>query len=249
MKMKKLLMMLVVFMAVNAHANPCIDSMDKRIEKNNLNLNACELTTKDIPKILSFLSLHPSIQSLDLSKNRIDDAGVIELVENNSIKTLDLSENKIDEAGLIALAHSQSLINLTLKSVFISNRAAEEFGENTALDSLAMTSDDIQDVVSSVRLLARNHKLSQLDLSGKACRGGGIGEHGAIALAKNKTLTKLILSCNGIGDMGGNALAQSKTIRYLEIEYNFLNKWSISALQHNPNITFLHIGKQNVIKK
>ena len=71
-----------------------------------------------------------------------------------------------------------------------------------------------------------------------------MGDLGSIALALNKTLSELFLSCNEISDEGAIALAQNQTLKTLNLNYNYIQKRGEDALIKNKIFQSIFISPQ-----
>ena len=168
----------------------------------------CNSEDKDINAIATSLKKHPTLESLDLSKNCIgkgaDNIG--SAIKDNT----KLTELKLDSCGMGADGVSSILEALT---------------QNKTLKTISLSNNDIKTknnkkiAIALSKLLEKNTTLQNLDLS-----SNGIDDSGVIALAsglaKNKTLVTLNLDANVIEIDGAKALIEAlKTNNTLEKLY------------------------------
>lgn len=114
--MKKMLTFcgLVTLLVSNVHAiNRCLELIDKRVSQEHLNLVHCELSKKDMPMLLSYLSAHPHIKSLDLSDNEIGSA-VGDFAQNTTLVSLNVSKNKLRPEDVIGFVNNNTLTSLDI---------------------------------------------------------------------------------------------------------------------------------------
>ena len=141
---------------------------------------------------------------------------------NTRITTLDLQYNFIKDDVVIALVGINSLIDLNLGSNLI--------GDTSAIQ------------------LAKMHNLKKLNLSNESSfkyntkMANHIGNAGAIALAKNKTLIDLDLRFNQVGNEGAIELAKNKILKKLQLHGNELIEIE-GILALATNITLLNSEK------
>src|SRR6188508_1602423 len=83
-------------------------------KEDSLDLSRQDLTDDDMPDLLRALSNNTSIKHLNLSTNKIGNAGAANLAERLTLTSLDLERNAIGDAGVIALSENQSLASLNL---------------------------------------------------------------------------------------------------------------------------------------
>ena len=85
-------------------ANRCLEMIDKRVEKDKLDLSWCKIKTEDVSAVLSYLAKHSNIKSLDFSGNFIGSSAIISLAKNTTLTTLNVSNNEANVEGAKALA-------------------------------------------------------------------------------------------------------------------------------------------------
>jgi Leucine-rich repeat (LRR) protein len=102
------------------------------------------------------------------------------------------------------------------------------------LGSLHLTDEDIYDLVDA---LEKNTSIKSLDLSQNE-----IGNGGAIALARIKTLSFLNLGGNkDIRDEGAKALSENETLNYLDLRLSGIGNSGAAAFAKNQSLTSLNL--------
>jgi Leucine-rich repeat (LRR) protein len=132
---------------------------------------------------------------LDLKNLNIGDKGAEIFVDGPSnfpnLTSLDLGDNSIGDEGDICLSATPFLENLT---------------------SLGLGGNSIED--KEAIALARHPNLTSLSINhNKSINHHNIGLTGAQALAKNKTLTALIMRWNKAEDEGAEAFSTNTTLK------------------------------------
>jgi Leucine-rich repeat (LRR) protein len=205
------------------------------------------LSDNDAVDIARALAGNTTLQTIDLTNNRIGDEGAIALAGNTTLQTLDLTNNRIGYEGARALADNKTLQTLNLDSNEIGDEGAIALAGNTTLQTLNLSDNKIGD--EGARVLANNTTLQTLNLAynkigeiALAALAGNttlqtlnllghrIGDEGAIALAGNTTLQTLNLPFNEIGDEGARALAGNRTLQNLDLYGNEIRDEGAIAL-------------------
>jgi hypothetical protein len=97
----------------------------KLTEKIKRRIMACESSTfelcanlhdEDIPELVEILQKKPNIQYLDLSSNKIEQAGAINLSQLKHLIYLDISSNNITNEAVLELLLNENLISLNCSS-------------------------------------------------------------------------------------------------------------------------------------
>ncbi len=176
----------------------------------SLNLVGSRIGDDELGTVVDFIQEHfPNIKSLNLSRNRIGNVGIANLVGLTGLtqlQTLDLSDNGIGNVGIA------NLVGLT---------------RLTQLQTLDLSDNDIRD--TGVAHLAGFNQLKTLDLS-----WNDIGNAGVAHLAGLNQLKILSLSYNSIGDAGAAHLAGLTQLK--ELKLSGIEATSIDALkQALPN--------------
>ncbi|XP_058945946.1 dynein regulatory complex subunit 5-like [Pocillopora verrucosa] len=143
--------------------------------------------------LISHVLDHPSLLTLDLSHNKIEDSGaraVGKLLNGRcNLTTLNLCDNKIRSIGAAAIGHA--------------------LGKNTTLTCINLRLNRLGDDGGQAicRSLFKNNTLTHVHLG-----SNDLGEPTAAilsqVLAANKTLVDINLSCNTIGPDGGKSLQE-----------------------------------------
>ena len=186
----------------------------------NLNrLNLCNVSTSDPSDLVLNSSFSNSnIQELTLQKCRINEEMALVLGQRikSGLKKLKLINLDLDIESLElieGIVHG-SLFHLELRDVRIEHnllmRLIEGLESNTCLEELTLEhcGIDSTDVEGLSKLVANNNVLRSLSLSSNNLDGESIGVLSEIGLRENKSLRKLILSCNPIGDVGAKHLTK-----------------------------------------
>lgn len=83
----------------------------KFMTKGNLNLCRLNLTDKDIPEIMKFLTEYPQLKTLDLSLNNIGDQGIADFAERNQTVTqVNFAGNNIGDGGIAIFAYRNQIV-------------------------------------------------------------------------------------------------------------------------------------------
>ena len=182
----------------------------------------------------------PYISRLSLPENAIDDdlcrMIVGGLVENRHLFSLDLSHNRISDAGAAALGTVMMQPCLRLKTLDLSDNDIRSEGARMIGDALAVNNrltwlslrmNRLGDVGGEAIFgaLRYNDTLSYLDLSNNEV---GLQSVRALGLAASErcSLITLNLYCNSLGEYGGAALIEaaeaSRTIIHLDVRESYL---------------------------
>jgi hypothetical protein len=148
-----------------------------------------------------------SIGSLDLSFNRLGDAGAYAFHASGT-KELRLDQNGIGDLGAIALASNQNIQVLSLNHNMIDDGGAEALSHNNTIQQLYIGDNNVGNTGASA--LARNSTIKTLYLDGNE-----IGDSGAEAFSTNKTLKVLYIANNKITEAGIKHLLHWKRERLL----------------------------------
>src|SRR5579862_1566648 len=123
---------------IHAHAaNRCLEMIDKRVNRDALNLSECRIKTEEMPLVLAYLDNHKNITTLDFSFNDVDSSAIASLAKNTTLSTLNVMADNIDVEGAKALAK-----NTTLKTLYlgvgneITDEGATALANNQTLEIL-----------------------------------------------------------------------------------------------------------------
>ena len=238
----------------------------------SLTFSSIGLSDSDINVLMNTFNVHSTIESLDISTNKIGNNGALEvakfLIRHKTLKVLNLSHNFIglDEAGI--KVYISLLFNF---GVNISNKVQEmNFWDCSgivalaaALNYSALTSFDL----SYNGFITHNcygfHKLAcaieaNTTLQSMHLSGNNLNSIEGIMIANamriNKSLILLNISDNQISDCGMytfcTMLYFNTTIRQLDVSSNELNVYSAieigQVLQHNCVLTTLALGSNGI---
>ena len=186
----------------------------------NLNrLNLCNVSTSDPSALVLNSSFSDSnIQELTLQKCRINEEMALVLGQRikSGLKKLKLINLDLDIESLElieGIVHG-SLFHLELRDVIIDPdllmRLIEGLESNVYLEELTLEHCGIDStyVQGLSKLVANNNCLRTLSLSSNNLDGESVGVLSETGLRENKSLKKLILSCNPIGDVGAKYLTK-----------------------------------------
>ncbi len=200
------------------------------------------------------LKKNPCITEINLSGNKIWNAGAVALASVNTIKELNISENQIELSGATALANgnfkklilSQNPINyskemhqqfLEMVNAFINNKTITnlDFDEcyipNEMIAQLIKNNTTIKNLVLSRYLtdqalesIGNNTTLEYISLP----KNNEITDKGAEYIAKNTSLKELSISQSKITDIGAKFLSTHLTLKKL---YLYDNKITFEGVQ------------------
>jgi len=236
----------------------------------DLALNYIDLTDSGCTELLTFLSRHRSVTSLELFGNRIGNPScslVPSLLGLQALTRLKLGDNSITAAGArcIAegLAEQHSLIQLHLGGNNIGDDGliaiVKALWNNTTLTSLGIRDNGIG--ASGINALVQLLCLPKCVLSEVQLKGNAIGDEGAEylaqAMAMNRTMRVLEVQANGVGPRGAavlcNALHNNMTVHAINFNDNALNDEGAEAvaalLMNNSSITTVGISGNSIEKR
>lgn len=205
---------------------------------------------KDVAAFCKALSATPTVTYLDLSYNKITDAGASMLADvfrrNTSIRTVDLSQNDIGPDGACALADAlmmnMSITALSLRGNAIGERGGMAFGTmlrgNNTLGSLDLANCELSTkaLVSLTLSLATHPEMAAFSLDKPLLRGPQdlltVMQHLSMCLSKNNVLQSLSLNYFGLTDEHLITLlpplVQNESIKYLSFVGN---RFSVEGAQ------------------
>lgn len=212
-------------------------------DKNVLYLSRDEienLRNRDIADLAEFLRQHPDIQTLDLSKQRLNQQS-IEIIA--SIETLrDLRMNLIKNGDLVAkiISTNKHLTSLTLFKANVSAAGGKNLAANQSLRQLNLSFNRLGK--AGVSAFAHNTTLLKLNVSFNKLK-----DKEAIALAKNSHLKELNISRNGLGRDDAIAFALNTSITHLDFSHNFAGPLGARKFIKNQVLRSLSLGFNNVL--
>eukprot|EP00056_Hartaetosiga_gracilis_P002435 m.53570 g.53570 ORF g.53570 m.53570 type:complete len:991 (-) comp11045_c0_seq1:226-3198(-) len=240
-------------------------SLDANLELKVLDLADCQLCGRSIKALLSNLSTHDKLATINLSKNELGVEGVegvaTLLAANTSIRNLNLHSTRLDEhlfALLVPALEMSSITHLDLSG----NKLGEQSGillkgfleTNSLVEKLNISWNAIsmRGGKAIADALCSNTTLKALDAG-----WNGFADEGAIAFAKtireNSSLIDLDLSNNRIGTegfkemvkaLGGNTSLQSLHIAMNPIEEEAMN--ALVDILSTENTTLRHVDAENI---
>ncbi|XP_072891315.1 NACHT, LRR and PYD domains-containing protein 12-like [Hemitrygon akajei] len=219
-------------------------------------------------KIVSAALRNPEckIQKLRLGDVGLTDSGVEDLASalstNPSLTELDMSENKLGDAGVklvsAALRNPECKIQkLELIDVGLTDSGAEDLVSavitNTALTELNPSNNKLGD--SGVKLVSAALRNPECKMQKLGLRDVGLTDSGAedlvSALSTNTSLTELDMSENELGDAGVKLVSAALRNPECKIQKLWLTRVSLtdsgaedlaSALSANPSLTELNLS-------
>jgi hypothetical protein len=181
---------------------------------------------------------NPTLTTLDIGLNSIDDAGASALaealLENITLTTLNIPVNNIRADGARALATALQQ-NATLTTLNISGNRIGDAGASALAEAL----------LENTTLTTLNIPFNNIHADGARAL--------ATALQQNATLTTLNISGNRIGDDGVRALAgalrQNRTLAVLDLSNQYISDAGLhtlaDAIRQNGMIHTIELGNHN----
>jgi Ran GTPase-activating protein (RanGAP) involved in mRNA processing and transport len=180
---------------------------------------AAALAPEDATPVTPPLGLLPQLRYLDISENRIRDAGLATLADGlrhlPNLFALDISYNSIEDEGAMALAHGlshvQHLASLSVRQNNISDVGTAALANGLRyvpnLSLLNISNNDIHEAGASALAHGLIHvpNLCSLDISHTSIRDAGLSAL-MEGLRHVPNLSSLSLNSTGIGDPGAIAL-------------------------------------------
>lgn len=151
----------------------------------HLSLDACNITSAQLPILAKFSSL----QQLDLSRTKITDAGLGSLAELPKLNTLNLTGITITGEGIAGLAKAPALDTLNLRAAHLEPGALDAIGKLEQVRYLILDEVDLH--AADFSKLAGMKGLRRLDLS--KCQ---INDNNAWTLGTLRGVTYLLLRGN-----------------------------------------------------
>eukprot|EP00729_Bicosta_minor_P018190 gene18190-16546_t len=200
-------------------------------------LPPCQLTDDDIPALCALLTKATSFTEIDLSYNRISDAGCVALQKylemTKRIAVLDLKMNDFGVAGMKKLAEglkaNTSLQSLVLRGCKIGDRGglsmAEVLQSNTTLRSLDVSDCDLElpSLIAFRTVLQQNNSLEELVLDRPIVRGTSaddLATHMAALIQHNKSLRRLSLHEGCLALATSIVTANTKSLQSIAVARN-----------------------------
>lgn len=210
-------------------------------------------------KIVDYTTLiHGSFSSLILRRVNLSEDGIRILSSCSQFKHLDFRHNKIGNEGAKVLANGKLsiLTVLDLEDTDIGCEGAKELSKLSTLTTLNLSIGSISNESLNPRGIGNEGVivLSEGNLSSLKSlylNGIGIGENGAIAIAKLSTLTTLNLNFGSIGGVkGARALAMGNlsVLRSLHLKFHNIGDEGAAALSNGnlPSLTLLDLESNSI---
>ena len=204
-----------------------------------ISLKLCNINNNGAVNIAKAIQMNTTLQTLDMSNNKISDDGVIAISDylkrNSLLEKLNLSKNKITDKGANMIAEALQL-NTTLKQLDLSINKI--FGDGaTAISNILITNKSLQEL-----------NMSKNEITNKGAKM--IAE----ALQLNTTLKQLDLSINKIFDDGATAISDvlkgNITLQELNISHNNITNKGIKkiteVIQINSTLQNINISKNHI---
>eukprot|EP00668_Euglena_longa_P007072 GGOE01008445.1.p1 GENE.GGOE01008445.1~~GGOE01008445.1.p1 ORF type:complete len:860 (+),score=127.55 GGOE01008445.1:129-2708(+) len=233
-------------------------------------LNYIDLTDEGCCQLLSFLSKHTFVSSLELFGNRIGNfscALIPPLLNLQTLTRLKLGDNTISASGARYIAeglkNQNSLIQLHLGGNNIGDEGlialVEALQSNSTLTSLGIRDNGIGalGIKALVQLLCQDDcVLSEVQLKGNAIGDEG-AEFLACAMLRNRTMRVLEVQANNVGPRGAavlcNALHNNMVVHAINFNDNALSDEGAEAvaalLMNNTCITTVGISGNSIEKR
>lgn len=238
---------------------------ENRFNSTTLNINVSdvydgdigtELTTEQIILLATALKKNPTITTLSLYGNNINDDSAIVLASIPTLKDLDLSNNDITHIGATALAkcpletlnlsHNR-LINYREEYDTQFKKMIKTFGNNKTIKHLNLTYCKIPSEMLE-ELIRKNSSVTLLELGG--------AEHPFLLtddvlkfIGQNTAIKTLYLLRTKITDKGVNYLEQNKNIEKLSITGSNITDVSAPILSQHSSLKDLFIQDSDLTAK
>jgi hypothetical protein len=216
--------------------------------------------TLDIPRIISLISNRSSVAMRQRPRAKSDERPFLERysdddlvnfygIFNNFFSKLTISQYNDDDNRYITdreaviLSKFQNLKELTISHNRIGDLGAVRLAENKNLKVLRIPKSFGEDQVvghEGARALSEI-SLIELDL-----KNNSIGNAGAEALSRSRTLKILNVKCNVIGEEGAIALARNTTLEYLNISNCDIGDEGAIALARNTTLEYLNVANCDI---
>ena len=201
----------------------------------------------------------PTIETIDLSDNRLTDESLMPLVLKlpvlKNLTSLNLSDNKIDESSQVIMDYLQDR-KCKLKKLYLDaadvddnecGNLANSILENRSIDTLSLRNNMIgkSELLNVVypelvtggealgEMLCHNKTITDLDVSWNFIRLDSACEL-AQSLHVNNTLKVLKLAYNAFGDIPtqylGKAIKENRSLKYLDVQYNSITPRGATVL-------------------
>ncbi|WP_247310897.1 GALA protein [Ralstonia pseudosolanacearum] len=218
------------------------------------------LNLKDAPMVgdagAALLAGNHALKKLTMSDCGISEVGARRLADHPSLESLDLSGNRIDARGAQHLATSESIKTLRLCCCGVTDPGIHALADNPRLTSLDVSGNRIND--DALRHLAASPSLTMLDVScnRQTLLGGPQsvleGEEMAFALAetlagREKPLASLKADGNAFGDFAAQMLAfPTIGTASLSLKSNFIGPEGAGYLAANPALQELDLTQNKI---
>lgn len=240
---------------------PAICNFAKQKGITELKLRANDITAKNI----NLLAALPSLKSLDLSHNKISDAGVevfqhvttlnqlsvagcditkegAAFLSETGLIELDLSYNPIGDDGARAIALNKTIRYLKLDATSIQFLGTDALAKNQCLEELSLIGNGIGD--AGIKALSQNQSLRFLDVT--AC---GLSSRAVLYLSSMSTLLGLIIDRNCLGELGAIDLALNPTLKSLKASGCAINETGARKFLDNKSLVDLCLDSNEISDK
>ncbi len=214
------------------------------VDRNSLDLSKDRtdpelLSNEDASGLLTYLSLHPDIHTLNLSgQNKLSVNSIKQLASVPSLKVLNLNAISHGDAVAKIFRNNTNILSLSLSAAKLQPASAAYLAANTCLQVLDVSLNKLGNGVSAFR---DNHSIRELDVSYNKIKT----KH-AVQLARNSHLLKLNVSHNKIGPLGAIAFSTNTSIQYLNFASNQAGAIGASAFINNRVLLSLNLHYNQV---
>jgi Ran GTPase-activating protein (RanGAP) involved in mRNA processing and transport len=243
-----------------------LQALGRRPTPTKLGLRFCPLGCDEVRLLRMALCNIPSLQSLDLAKNRLGSAELTELApalyHNTSIKVLDMSGNSLNDMESAELLREILRRNKTITTLDLSRNyfrrlagaVIDGLGSNSTLLKIYLSDCLMGDgCVSTLarNLVYQNTILQKLSLDDNFITSTGVGVLLEAMEQSNNCITDLDVQSNPIGNEGASLLARSlgrnalPNLTSLSLSYCGIGDDGIialvSALEQNTTLLYLDL--------
>lgn len=189
-----------------------------QLERRDADASCAGLGTRGAIAIAAGVTENDVTESLNVSRNRIDDDGVAALCEAATraarLRSLNFSDNSVSIAIAETCAKAMKRVKvLNFSACGVDDACAKALfamlcGEDYALETLSLSKNRLTCGQAIGDALEANGALRELDVSWNALDASACA-HIARGLKRNEKLEYLSLAWNGIGDEGGKYIGDS----------------------------------------